>query len=486
MPRRFFLRPTRALALALVLAAPLRAQTALPPDQAVKQAAGLFDAGRYPEAAAAYEKFLKDYPTSKQVIEAGYRYGVALDLSGQWDAAATQLRKMIATPTSPPELVEASAGLLPGTLAQKAAAIPVAEGDKRKAAWAESIKEAGVFLTRFPNAPEAESIRYGRAVAHYQTAAYAEAATDLHENLRLYAGRSETIFDSQYLLALALGTQGNLALANDRPAALKSYDEAVKLLADLIAKRADVALANDAQLQLGEVLLARANAVPESQRSPVLIQALEAFRAVQPKSAVTAAQQQRIEGVLARLRAAAGNPAEARRRLAQRVREAQKLAVINGRDDPRPAALLRCAELFLQLGRHDEARVLLTALAPRLTKPAQEKSVLWNLAMSYALQGKLEPAIAAQERFAAKHKDDPLNAQLALALGNLLTSGGDTARAQKYLDEAQRPAPQGAVAEAAVLERARVLAAGGRWDEALRAFDDFLQTNPEAGRGRRC
>ncbi|MBS0659758.1 MAG: tetratricopeptide repeat protein [Verrucomicrobia bacterium] len=473
----------RAFLAVLLAPAPLFAQApaALAPDAAIKQANALFDAGRPGEAADAYAKFLKDYPTANQVVEAGYRLGNALFLAGRWDEAAAQLRKMIASQTSPPEVVEACMGLLPAALAQKAASLPATDA-KRKAAFEESIKEAGAFLTKYPNAAEVEGVRYGRAAAQYQIGNYPAAAEDLKANLAAFTGRSESYQDSQYLLALTFGTQGNFAFSqqSDRAAATRAYLEAEKLLADIVAKRTDLALANDAQFQLGEILLARAaTAASEAERAPVYQQALTAFRGVQPKTAMVAAQQERINGVLSRMRAAAGNALEARRLGSLRNREAQKLGVLNARDDQRLTALLKCGEVWFQLGRHDEARVLLTALAPRATKPEQERIVLFYTAMSYAAQGQIEKAIAGHDKFVAKFKDDPMAASLALTIGNLLNSKGDAARAQKYLDEASSLAPKGQVAEFALLERARSLAAGGKFDEAIKVFDDFLKGNPK-------
>lgn len=470
--------PRAFLFAALLLPAPLLAQ-APAPDVAIKQAQALMDAGRAAEAADAYAKFLKDYPTANQVIEAGYRLGNALYLAGRWDEAAAQLRKMISSQTSPPEVVEACMALLPSALAQKASALPAGDA-KRKAAFEESIKEAGAYLTKYPNTAEVEGVRYGRAAANYQIANYPQAAEDLKANLQAFTGRSESYQDSQYLLALTYGTQGNLALANDRAAATRSYLESEKLLNDIIAKRTDIALTNDAQFQLGEVELARAAAAAtDAERAPIYQQALNAFRGVQPKAVMLAAQQERMKGILDRMRAASGNAAEVRRLGSLRVREGQKLGVLNAREDQRLTALLKCGEVWFQLGRHDEARVLLTALAPRATRPEQERIVLFFTAMSYAVQGQIEKAIAGHDRFTAKFKDDPMAAGLALAIGNLLNSKGDAARAQKFLDEAQALAPKGQVAEFALLERARSLAANGKFDDAIKVFDDFLKGGPK-------
>ncbi len=476
MDRRFFLAALLAAPAPLFAQAP--AGAAVAPEVAIRQSAALFDAGRYAEAAESYAKFLKDYPTSQQVVEAGFRFGYALFLSGEFDEAAAQFRKLIAAPTSSPELVETCQALLPVALAQKAGALPAGDA-KRKAAFEESIKEAGAYLAKYPNGAEVENIRYNRAASLYQIASYAEAANDLRANLQAFTGRSDSYLDSEYLLALTNATQGTFNQATDKAAALKFFAEAEKQLGDIIAKRTDLPLANDAQFQLGEVLLARAGVVTDAERPAVYQQALTAYRAVQPKAVMIAAQQERMNGILARIRGAAGNAIEARRLGSLRLREAQKLGVLNAREDQRLNALLKCGEVFFQLGKYDETRTLVTALAPRATKPEHEKSVLYLLAMTYAMQGNVDRAIAAQAKFAENFKGDPAGAPLALTLGNLLNSKGDAARAKGYLDEAQTLAPQGEVAEIALLERGRSLAATGKFDDALKIFDDFLKTNPK-------
>ena len=56
-----------------------------------------------------------------------------------------------------------------------------------------------------------EAANYGKGVALYQAGRYEDAATALRANLQAFAN-SPSVLDSQYLLALTLGTLANVTM----------------------------------------------------------------------------------------------------------------------------------------------------------------------------------------------------------------------------------------------------------------------------------
>ena len=442
----------------------------------------LFNAGRYAEAAAAYEKLLKDFPTGEFVGQAQVELANADYLAGKFDDAAAVLRKFLAAPASQSqaELLESAAALLPETLLQKASALPAADEAKRKAVFEEAAREFGAFLGKYPRGAQADSALYGRAVAYFQLSRFDEAANDLHQNLRDFSNR-ETAPGSQFLLALTLASQAAKTENASDPVVAKNYAEAEKLLTDLITRKPDVALANDAQFQLGEVLAARAGSQPEAARAATLARALAAYRAVEGREPVVAAQTARVAQVRQALRGAAGSRAEFQRMQSVLRREQTKLGQLQNRDDAALSARLRSAGVFYQLKKYDETRVLLAALAPLATKPADEKLVLYYTALAFAAQNAADAAVAAYERFQEKFPRDPGAENLPLALGNMFLSlpKPDAARAEKFFADFAKMYPRSRLRELALLERADALAREGKFDAARRVFDDFLKANPK-------
>lgn len=431
----------------------------------------------------AYERFLKDYPTSEFAFQAQLDLANALYLARKFDDAIGVLRKFLAAPASAsqPELLEAAAALLPEASAQKAAMLK--DTAAKKTAFEEAVREFGIFLEKYTRSPGADAALHGRAVANFQLGKFAEAALDLRRNLREFAAR-ESAPGSQFLLALTLAAQASkIAQAND-PNVGKLYGEAETLFADLVARKPDVALANDAQFQLGDVLIACAGTQPENVRAATLGRALEAFRAVEGKAPIVAAQTVRVEAVKTSLRGAAANRAEFGRLSGVLRREMTKLGQLQAReDDPALSARLRCAVVFYQLKKYDETRVLLGALAPLVTKPADEKIVGLYTALALAAQGALEPAAEAYERFQAKFAGDPSAEPLPLALGSMFLraspQGPDAAaRAGKYFDDFARLYPGSRLRDVALVEAAEVSARAGKFDAALKTLDDVLKTKP--------
>ncbi len=455
-----------------------------------QQGAVQFDRGQYKEAAATYASLLQGYPNSEFALDAQYRLAYADFLLGQYDPAADLLRKLMAQPALAPESLESAMLLLPQVLAQKAGALPP-DNPGRTAAFEAAIKEYDAFVAKFPKSTSLETALYGRAVAAYQLARYDAAARDLRQNIASFP-RSDSILDSEFLLAITVATQANLAQARDprTPAdtagAIRNYLEAERLLNDIIAKRTDLSLANDAQFQLGETLLAHAAATAAAEQGPLFRSALAAYRAVEPKEPMIAAQQARVQGLLDRRVAELRKGPAANRVLTRqlddiRLREQGKLDALQKKDDPVLTARIKAGAVFYSLQKYDETRVLMEALLPSAKKPEDEKLALYYVAATYALQHLTDQAVAAYDQFQAKYKGDPLAENLPLLISNLFQTGDkpDPARAQKYLDEFTRLYPKSPLRETAVLQSAAAQGAQGHYDEAVRLVDQFLRSNPK-------
>lgn len=480
---------------ALLLVAPtaVQAQTAAPQGSAAealdRDGDIYFDRRQYKEAIATYQKLIQGYPNSELVTDTRFHLAYALYLTSQFAPATEELRKLVGAPTTPPEILEQAALLLPQVLSQQASATKP-DDPGRAGAFEAAIREFDNFINRFPKSTELETALYGRAVAAYQIGRYADAVRDLRRNVASFPN-SDTVLDSTFLLSLTLATQANLALAKekhsqaDTDAALKNYAEAERLLGDIIKKRTDLALANDAEFQLGETLLVHASASPEAARKALYERALAAYRAVEGKAGMIAAQEARVrrlsEARVAELRkGAAANRTLTRQLDARRLLEQGKLEAIQAKEDPVLTARIKGGAVYCNLGRYDEARVLMDALLPSIKKADDEKLALYYITLSYAGQGLADKAVAAHDKFQAKYKGDPVAENLPLVVGNLFLNGDkpDPARANRYFDEFAKLYPKSRLRETALLQQAAASASLGRYEEALQTLDRFLADKP--------
>ena len=445
-----------------------------------------FEAGSYKEAASLYDQLVKGYPSSESANDARFRLAYADFFLAQYPDSVDLLRKLIANTTLAPELAEQAAGLLPQVLAQQASALKPGDA-KRRSSFEAAIKEYDAYLQKFPKAAGVDDALYGRAVAEYQIENYAAAAKDLRANMTGFPN-GDTFLDAEFLLAITLATDANLALAKEGHTAAQTteamgrFAEAEKLLGDIIKKRTDIALANDAQFQLGEFLLAHAANSTGAAQDALYKQALAAYRAVEPKEPMIAAQQARIQQYVNALKAerskgTESDPARARRLAEQTARENTKLGALKAKEDPVVTARVKCGAVFFSLRQYDETRVLMNALAPVAKKPEDEKLVLSFTTLSYAAQNAVEKAIAAYDKFQAKYTGDPTGENLPFALSQLFPT--EPAKAEKYLGDLKKNYPNSRLREMAMLSQAQVYAQQRKYDDALKTLDAFLAGNPK-------
>ena len=489
--RAFFLPPCLFLAAGvLVLVGPSALRAQAPGASAAdlsNRGNAAFEAGNYKEAASLYDQLVKGYPSSESANDARFRLAYADFFLAQYPDAVDLLRKLIANTTLTPELAEQAAGLLPQVLAQQASALKPGDA-KRKSSFEAAIKEYDTYLQKFPKAAGADNAFYGRAVSEYQIGSYDAAAKDLRANMIGFPN-GDTFLDAEFLLAITLATDANLALSKEGHAAAQTteamgrFTEAEKLLGDIIKKRTDIALANDAQFQLGEFLLAHAANSTGAAQDALYKQALAAYRAVEPKEPMIAAQQTRIGQYVAALKAerskgAGSNPASARRLSEQIARENTKLGALKAKEDPVVTARVKCGAVFFSLRQYDETRVLMNALAPSAAKkPEDEKLVLSFTTLSYAAQNAVDKAIAAYDKFQAKYTGDPTGENLPFALSQLFPT--EPAKAEKYLGDLKKNYPNSRLREMAMLSQAQVYAQQRKYDDAIKTLDAFLKGNPK-------
>ncbi|HEX5176081.1 MAG TPA: tetratricopeptide repeat protein [Chthoniobacteraceae bacterium] len=467
-------------------------QQPLPLDvQKAQQALQLFNQGKYAEAAQIYEALPRDHPTSALVPEAMFRLAYIHFLNGE-DAKAIETIKRNLDPAAkniPPEIAELSASMAPQFLAAKAAKMS-ANDPARKAAFEEAVKEYDAFIKRFPQSDEVEMANYGKARAHYQLQQYDLAANALRTNLQKFP-QSASAQDTQFLLAVVLATQANVAMqkatAKD-PTADAAYDEALRLLADIIQKRTDIALANDAQFQLGEILLARSNfAAGEQQQQQLARRALDAFRAVAPKDAVVKAQQDRLAQIQVAIQQAVNTRDMTAIRRAQRLqqREQEKLAALEQRADQSTAAKLKSGQAFITLQDYDAARVLFRFLQPFTEEPEQQKQLLYYLTLTYAAQHIADKAVENYDKFMTQYRGDPIGENLPLLVGMVFLDprSSDPNKAIEYFKQESVLYPKSKFVAEAVMQEALALIPLAKYDEALAVLKNFLASSPSKEQG---
>jgi TolA-binding protein len=478
------------VALACILGASALAQQPLPLDvQKAQQALQLFNQGKYAEAAQIYEALPKDHPTSPLIPEATFRLAYIHFLNGEDDKAIETIqRNLDPAKNIPPEIAEISASMAPQFLAAKAAKMSVND-PARKTTFEEAVKQYDAFIKRFPQSEEVEMANYGKARAHYQLQQYELAANALRANLQRFP-QSPSAQDTQFLLAVVLATQANVAMqkatAKD-PTADAAYEEALRLLADIIQKRTDIALANDAQFQLGEILLSRSNFVTGEAQQQFARRALDAFRAVVPKEAVVKAQQDRLAQIQVALQQAVNTRDMTAIRRAQRLqqREQEKLAALEQRADQSLAAKLKSGQAFITLQDFDAARVLFHFLEPFVEEPDQHKQLLYYLTLTYAAQHIADKAVQGYDKFMTQYRGDPIGENLPLLVGMVFLDpkSSDPNKAIEYFKQESALYPKSKFVAEAVMQEALALIPLAKYDEALTVLKKFLANNPTKEQG---
>jgi TolA-binding protein len=478
---RLISRIVSGLVLLLAPLVPVSAQSKGAAD-AYAAAYETYSSGDYKAAAAIYEKLLKDYPTDGIIPSVQLQLAFCYYFLTQFDQALDLLAKAASGPPLSPELRQAADGLVPQVLSAKAAVMPAAD-PKRTSAFEDAVGKFTEYINKYPEASDLENAIFNRAVAAYQLRKFDDAITDLELNLQKFP-ESGTLSKSKNLLAVTLATQGSaLLVTGDASAKTKAfglYKRAADLLREIIKKKDDVALMNEANFQLGEILLNQAGYSPESERPNLYAEALAAYRAVAPKEEIITLQQNKLSEFAAKKAAAlrANNAALKKQVDRDNERELKKLAELQGKADQTATALLKMAEIYFQQGKNNEARVVLSHVSRFLTSEEDKKRALYFTTMTYALQNAAGPATAGYNEFLSKHKGDMLADNLPVAMGSMYLALNNPQEAIRYFDEALAIYPNGRFTGLAVVQKANAESRLGNLPDALKTFQDYLARNP--------
>ena len=465
-----------------------RAQAASAED-ANNAALQLMNEGKLPDAAAAFEGVIKNYPTSTFVSDTQYRLATLYYILGDYEKSRGFIQKLLQPPT-PADLTELASVLQPQVTAARSS--KEKNEAARKAGFEAALKEFDAFLQKYPASAQVETANYGRALSSFQIAKYDEVATSLRANLKQFP-QSETVLESQFLLSLCLMTQGALAAQETpnaaNPKADAAFDEAQRLFTDIVTRRSDMALLNDAQYQLGELLVTRARFAPEAQREALYAKALEAYRSLFPKATIIAAQEARIKNVRDRRLAAlaAKNLVLMKSIEGLLDHEITKLSAVKAKADPSVSAVIKVGELFYEKEAYDEARVVFQQMQPFAEDEEQKKALLFYLTLSYAQQSRVLPgevrqklvdkAVEHYDEFQQAYKGDALADSLPYTIGTLFLAKAPE-KALEYFQQGIQIYPKGRFLNDTLIAQAAASVQLKQFDKALATYQAFLTENP--------
>ena len=490
-----------AAALALGLSGPAKTHAQLPSAQppgrdqvAFQQAQQLYEAAKYPDAIKGFESIQKDFPTSAYIPAANLQLGLSYFFVGDYDQGIAALRKNLNNKNILPEILEDSQALVPQLLAAKAQKLP--QGDPgRKATLESAVKEFDAFNQKFPQSPEVEQANLGKARSLYFLEKFEEATQPLRTNLQKFP-TSDSFLESQYMLALILNTSANETIRKatapgEEKAAIVAYDEAEKLLREIISKRTDLAMMNEAQFQLGEMLSARGAFAEPDKRDAIFYKALDAYRNTYPNETVIQAQNYRIKTLQDRMIDAGKrrDTAALRHYQAQIPREQGKLAEITARADQTLSAKIKSAQIYLELHkekvreRMDEARVLYRFVEKFTKDPEQQKQILYGITLTYAGQHIPAPAEESFAKWTSTYKDDPLGENLPLLMGSMYLDGdpkvNNPAKAIEYFQKQAALFPKSKFTGQAMMQEALAHIQLKEFDVATKKLTEFLEKKPD-------
>jgi len=475
-----FVSPCLALLLAILIPVSARAQSQ-GAASANDAAYALYSAGDYAGAATAYQQILKDYPTDAVVPVATIQLAFAQYFLAQLDAAQTTLMKALSFPGLPPDLAQIGDGFLPQILSTKAAGLPAGD-PKRKAAFEEAVKKFSDFATKYPQAPEVESAVSGRAIANFQLGNYDKVVEDMQSNLKKFAS-SPTVDSSKNLLALALATQASMELnkgGGDKAKGMDLLKQSEALFQQIISGKKDIALINDANFQLGEILFMQASFSPEADRPAIFQKALDAYRAILAKDEIVRLQQEKVKAFPG-LKAAAirANNKNLQKQLNKdNERELRKLEELKAKPDQIAAAILKMGEIYFNAQKYNESRVVIRHATPFLTSDDEKMRALYYKTMGYAIQKAVDQAVEGYTEFTAANKGKPIAENLPFQMGNMYLATGKPVDAIKYFDESLTLYPKGRLAGLSMVSKAQAQVSLKQFDEALKTFQDHLAKNP--------
>lgn len=471
------------LTLVAILSQPLAAsaQQKTAPQLAEEGTAALV-AGDADGAIKLLEEFVQKYKNSPLLYSVYLQLGYAYLMKENYDKALDNARKADIISANP-AIQELSAALVPELLAAKAG--ETENEAQRKKLLEEAIAAYAKFVERFPEGQDVETALFGKGIAEMQSEKFGDAIQTLDTFIRQFQ-QSDFLVDGRYYSALA-----RLAEANEKVTAgldttnqdqiNQLLDQAAVMFGVIANDPNDVALANDAQMQLGDVYSVKARAASEEERPSILDQAIDAYQKVEASEPLIEKQRARIVA-LEQQRPNVVRDQRLRRRLEKLIaREQQKLKNLQEGTDSILMAKTKIAELLFQTDQMDAARVLFRYLLPFAEKDDAKKTALYHIALTYARQKNRPKAEEAYAEFNKSYRGDPAADNLPLVVGSLFLENEpiDPERALTYFNDSLEIYPEGNFAALSTVQKASALKMLGRRDEAAKAFDQYLKTQPK-------
>jgi tetratricopeptide (TPR) repeat protein len=269
-------------------------------------------------------------------------------------------------------------------------------------------------------------------------------------------------------------------------------DESEKAFRGIISARQDLVLMNRSFMQVGDVLAMKSTLAPKdsTEQAKLQEQALDFYRQVRGKDEVVTAQEARVRYYEEQRRASAGDVG--RYKTMSRVvdKEREKLETTKSQPDQALQAKLKSGQMFLAMGRFDEARVLLRFVSNLLGDEEKEekKKVEYSVVVTYAAQHLAEKAVEEYNKFKTTYPKDSLAENLALLIAGAYLDAdpklNNPETALKYLDEQIATYPTSKYSSAAIIQKAAALIQLKRLPEALNTLQDFYPN--DEGRGVAC
>ncbi len=461
-------RPLLATSLIILFAAALgHGQTQDPAVALLTQADGQINAGDYSGAIASLRKLTTDYPSTASGMVGKVNLGFALYLNKEYEEAVAVLKPMPDDKAMPPTSREFASLYLAQALAGQASS---KEGSAQESGYQAAAEAYGRFLKDYPKSDSREDGLYGRGLAFLFLKKYDDAVKDL------LAARSDfpmsaAKLDVLYLLGLAYAQKAQALVAEGKVEESKEPVGKARETFEQIIKEGGErpGLANDTYFQIGEVMLNTDN----------YDAAIEYYRKVRPRDQLVAQMERGIQRLLEQIRA---NPSKLRELRQQKLREEALLAGLKEKPDPLVSALAKVGFCFIQKGGYNEARALGNHAA-RFATGDQEKFILYQRVLAFALQKLVDPAQAAFDAWREKYGKDPLGENIGLVLGGLYVDAGKPEAAIREFQRSLDDYPKGKFAEEIVMNVGRALAQTGKFAEARQRFDDYIKKKGNTAEG---
>ncbi|MEI9999850.1 MAG: tetratricopeptide repeat protein [Verrucomicrobiota bacterium] len=451
------------------------------------QGINAFNNSQYPDAAAAFDKIIADYPTYQGIDDVRIHAGVSQLFAGKYHEAIDRLTSE-AAPNAKPAV--RGIALYYTALAQFSAG----QKDNDNAMYtsaAQTLTTLLDFISKNPtpdNNGYTESAYYYRALSYYELNKYDDAETDLIK-LTTDPQFASSLMRPDYFLQLgsSYGVQTNQAVTDKKsPGEIAAIADKALDAYDQVARDPNALVqANEANMDKAQIYFLEAQLDPSGAGYQ---KALDAFRQVKRKADLIPAQQQRLDDLhrraqqLAQASAASGGATKFNNDITLLInREQSRFENLQSPStaDPIIEALIRIAECYVNLKQPDEARTILHRLIGHATLTAdQQQQVDFQTLYSYVLGGQTAAANKALDGYLAKHAGDPqadfVSYQIAADLAKRQDYPGALAQAQRSIHDF----PKGRYAADALALQADLLNRLGRRDEADKVIADFLAANP--------